>query len=61
MSSLIKWQESENARTGAIPIQLREGAIQLWIDRSEVGFGNLTPAAFASLASQGGSPSSTRP
>ena len=56
----MKWQGYENSRTGAIPIQLIEGANstvdrvirdRIWV---------LTPAAFASFASQGGSPSSSQ-
>src|SRR5262249_24862863 len=44
---------------GARPTQLREGAKSTaWIHWSDVGFGILTPAAFASFASQDSSPRS---
>lgn len=48
-----------DSRQALIPVQLREGANST-VDRLDprLGFGNLTPAAFASFASQGSSPRS---
>jgi len=53
LASLVNGKKIENSRVAQFDL-VGEGGTSTWDQAIRVGFGNLTPATFASFAPQGG-------